>query len=70
MKRTDAWFKREARVAYHRLAAVTRAATFNKIAKRETCELPHESEDSNHIQRIFDYFDRMEKVHLGIAKDQ
>jgi hypothetical protein len=68
MKRTDAWFKREARVAYHRLAAVTRAATFNKIAKRETEYLPHESEDRNdHIQRIFDYF---EKVHLGIAKDQ
>jgi hypothetical protein len=67
-KRTDAWNKRETRVASHRLAAVTRAATFNKIAKRETCELPHESEDrNNHIQRIFDYF---EKVHLGIAKDQ
>lgn len=67
-KRTHAWFKREARVAYHRLAAATRAATFNKIARKETCELPHESEDrNNYIQRIFD---RMECVHLGIAKDQ
>ena len=70
MKRTDAWFKREARLADRKAAAVTRAASFDKIAKRETCELPHESEDSNHIQRIFDYFDRMEKVHLGIAKEQ
>jgi hypothetical protein len=68
MKRTDAWFKREARLADRKAAAVTREATFNKIARKETCELPHESEDRNdHIQRIFDYF---EKVHLGIAKDQ
>lgn len=68
MRRTDAWFKREARVADRKAAAAIRAASFDKIAKRETCELPHESEDrNNHIQRIFDYF---EKVHLGIAKDQ
>ena len=68
MKRTDAWFKREARLADRKVAAVTRAASFDKIARKETCELPHESEDrNNHIQRIFDYF---EKVHLGIAKDQ
>lgn len=67
-KRNGAWFNREVRVADRKAAAVTRAATFNKIAKREMCELPHESEDrNNHIQRIFDYF---EKVHLGIAKDQ
>ena len=68
MKRTDAWFKREARVADRKVAAVMREATFNKIARKETEYLPHESENrNNHIQRIFDYF---EKVHLGIAKDQ
>lgn len=68
MKRTDAWFKREARVAYRRLAAVTRLQQDRKAARQETCDLPHESEDrNNHIQRIFDYF---EKVRLGIAKDQ
>lgn len=69
-KRNGAWFNREVRVADRKAAAVTRAASFDKIARKETCELPHESEDSNHIQRIFDYFDRMEKVHLGIAKEQ